>query len=155
VEEAINTVAPAAKGKNVSIDVVPGGSLTVYADRLRVRQILVNLISNAVKFTPAGGMVRIESDAEDQFAQLSVLDTGIGIPTQEQEAIFHKFHQVSSATKEVREGTGLGLAITKHLVEQHGGTIRVEMSVATAVGFIFTLPLNAEMTVARHDAGRH
>lgn len=142
VNEVINTLASAAKARNVSIDAAPGPDLMVYADRLRVRQILANLIGNAVKFTPAGGAVRIESAAEGRFAKLSVIDTGIGIPKQEQEAIFDKFHQVRSGRKEAHEGTGLGLAITKHLVEQHGGAIRVESEPGRGSRFTFTLPLS-------------
>lgn len=143
VQEAINTVAVAAEAKSIRIDMLPSLSLTVYADRLRVHQILVNLISNAVKFTPAGGGVRIECNEEDQFARFSVVDTGIGIPKEDQQAIFDKFHQVGSGAKEAREGTGLGLAITKHLVNQHGGTIRVESEFGHGSQFIFTLPLKA------------
>jgi signal transduction histidine kinase len=74
---------------------------------------------------------------------VSVSDTGVGIPAEEHDFIFDKFHQVGATTKGIREGTGLGLAITKHLVEQHGGTIRVESQPRKGSTFFFTLPLGS------------
>lgn len=106
----------------------------------------MNLVTNAIKFTPAGGTVCIEFAEENRFARLSVLDTGIGIPKEEHKAIFDKFHQLSAASKK-GEGTGLGLAIAKHLVEQHGGTIRVESEPGHGSRFTFTLPLNGTAAV--------
>ena len=106
-----------------------------------MKQILLNLLSNAVKFTPEGGRVSVECTVHDSLAQFSVIDTGVGIPEQEHQRIFDKFHQVGSTTKGVREGTGLGLAITKHLVEQHGGEIHLKSEVGQGSNFSFTLPL--------------
>jgi signal transduction histidine kinase len=83
----------------------------------------------------------VECSESGNFARFTVTDTGLGVPKEEQEAIFDKFHQVGSTTKGVREGTGLGLAITKHLVEQHGGSIEVESEVGQGSRFSFTIPV--------------
>ena len=79
-----------------------------HADRVRLKQILLNLLSNAVKFTPEDGTVSVECTENNGFAKFCVSDTGLGIPEQEHESIFNKFHQVGSTTKGVREGTGVG-----------------------------------------------
>jgi signal transduction histidine kinase len=133
VQDATNTVAPAGKAKNVSIDVVPGPTLSVYADRLRVRQILVNLVTNAVKFTPAGGTVRIETAEEDQFAQLSVLDSGIGIPKEEQKAILPSFIRSARPAKKAR---ALAWALPLQGIWSSSTAVPFESkaSLATAVG---------------------
>jgi signal transduction histidine kinase len=109
---------------------------------VRFKQILFNLLSNAVKFTPEGGTVRVEALVRDGFAEISVIDTGIGIPSEEHESVFDKFYQVGHTTKGVREGTGLGLAITKKLVEEHGGNIRLKSERGKGSRFTFTLPLD-------------
>ena len=115
----------------------------VEADRLRIKQVLVNLLSNAIKFTPEGGRIRVEAHIQEPFVEVSVMDTGVGIPAEEHDFIFDKFYQAGATTKGVREGTGLGLAITKHLVEQHGGTIRVQSQPQRGSAFRFTLPVAA------------
>ncbi len=101
---------------------------------------LFNLLSNALKFTPAGGKVRIEAAQRDGLIEISVIDTGIGIAREQHEAVFDKFYQVGSTTKGVREGTGLGLAITKALVEEHGGNIWLESEPGKGSRFTFTIP---------------
>ena len=108
---------------------------------MRFKQILLNLLGNAVKFTPEHGTVETECETCDDCARFCVSDTGLGIPQEEQQAIFDKFHQAGSTTNGVREGTGLGLAITKHLVESHGGRIWVESAPGCGSRFFFTLPL--------------
>jgi len=141
VAEVVATVRPIATAKNIQFDSTVAGDLFLYADRLRFKQVLYNLLSNAIKFTPAGGRVSIEGSEERRAVRFRVLDTGIGIPTGEQEAIFESFHQVGTTTKGVREGTGLGLAITKRLIEQHGGSIWVDSELGKGSRFFFTLPL--------------
>jgi len=139
--EDMNSIAPAAQAKHVSLEFAPCAPMQVYADRIRFRQILLNLLSNAVKFTPEGGTVSVECSCQAQVAQFCISDSGLGIPPQEHETIFNKFHQVGSTTKGVREGTGLGLAITKHLVEQQNGRIWVQSEPGQGSKFYFTLPL--------------
>jgi signal transduction histidine kinase len=99
-----------------------------------------------VKFTPEGGRVWIEAGREDDALQISVCDTGIGIPEKEQPSIFEKFYQVGDSTGGTREGTGLGLPITKHLVELHGGAISVASQPGKGSSFRLVLPLLQEQT---------
>jgi len=140
VEDALSSVRPRATAKAVEIRTDISVSVAVVADRLRFKQILHNLLSNAVKFTPDGGKVRLEAAPRDRFAEISVSDTGIGIPEDQHRAVFDKFYQVRSATKD-GGGTGLGLAITKGLVEQHGGTIWLKSELGNGSCFTFTIPL--------------
>jgi CheY-like chemotaxis protein/anti-sigma regulatory factor (Ser/Thr protein kinase) len=112
----------------------------VYADRVRFKQILYNLISNAVKFTPKEGRIDIECHEDGNSVRISVADTGIGIRPEDQAVIFEEFRQVEGAAEAAQEGTGLGLAITKRLVEQQGGKIAVESSPGKGSRFTFTLP---------------
>ena len=139
--ETLNSVAPAAQAKHISLEFAPCPPISVHADRIRFRQILLNLLSNAVKFTSEGGSVLVECSSHDQVAQFCVSDSGLGIPRHEHETIFDKFHQVGTTTKGIREGTGLGLAITKHLVEQHNGRIWVESEPGKGSRFYFTIPV--------------
>jgi signal transduction histidine kinase len=113
---------------------------TVTGDERRVRQVILNLLWNAVKFTPAGGAVDVSSARLDGEVRVSVADTGPGIAPEDQGRIFEEFQQ-AAAGKEQREGTGLGLALSKRLVELHGGRIWVESEVGKGSTFVFTLPV--------------
>ena len=124
--------------------------LCVYADCTRFRQIFYNLLSNAVKFTPEGGSILIEATERDDEVSISVTDTGVGIPAEEQRSIFNEFHQVSDTTRGVKEGTGLGLSITRLLVELHGGNIRVESEPGKGSRFTVTLPRGCTQRLSRH-----
>jgi GAF domain-containing protein/anti-sigma regulatory factor (Ser/Thr protein kinase) len=110
-------------------------------DERKIKQILVNLLTNAVKFTPEGGQVKVEARSGDSAVILSVVDTGIGIAKEDQEAIFEEFRQASGNYAQKREGTGLGLTLTKRFVEMHGGKIWVESEVGKGSTFTFTLPI--------------
>jgi len=140
VEEVLAVLRPLISSKQIEVTTALGESARVYADRVRFRQILYNLLSNAVKFTPEHGMVGIEASCSDEFTTISVWDTGVGIPREEQAAIFNMFHQAGDTTKGVREGSGLGLTITRRLVEYHGGKIRVESQPGKGSRFTVTLP---------------
>jgi len=126
--------------------------LCVYADRTRFKQIFYNLLSNAVKFTPEGGTISIKAVEQRECVAIAVADTGVGIPAEEQRAIFDEFHQVSATTRGVKEGTGLGLAITKLLVELHGGAIRVESEPGKGSRFTVTLPCGCRWMNGSSDA---
>jgi signal transduction histidine kinase len=95
------------------------------ADERKLKQVLINLLSNAVKFTPPGGEITVEAREEGDALALCVADTGVGIAREDQEAIFHEFHQLRAAGIARQEGTGLGLALSRRLVELHGGTLTV------------------------------
>ena len=118
-------------------------NVQIFADPVRLKEIVYNLVSNAIKFTPELGTITIETYSVANEATFRITDTGIGIPAAEHEAIFDKFYQLGSTTKGVREGTGLGLAITKSLVEMHGGKISVRSEPGKGSVFEFTLPLNS------------
>ncbi|MBI4463071.1 MAG: response regulator [Acidobacteria bacterium] len=146
--EVLSIIRPLAMVKKIEVESILEADLVVCADRVRFKQILYNLVSNAVKFTPEGGRVSIQawpeapvlSGAEGKHVHLVVRDTGIGIAREEQGEIFDEFRQVGTTTKGVKEGTGLGLAITKRLVERHGGTVWVESELGKGSRFHFTLP---------------
>ena len=110
-------------------------------DERKIKQILLNLLSNAVKFTPEGGRVDVDALHADGAVEISVSDTGIGIATEDHEAIFEEFRQVGTDYAHKREGTGLGLTLTRKFVELHGGKIWVESKVGKGSRFTFTLPL--------------
>jgi signal transduction histidine kinase len=133
---------PVAAAAHVQLDVqMAASSLTVQADPMRLSQVLLNLIGNAVKFTPAGGKVSVEVGADGSDARVRVRDTGIGIAPEHLDKVFDRFFQVDAGATRVRGGAGLGLAIAKSLVERQGGRIGVESEVGQGTTFWFTLPL--------------
>jgi signal transduction histidine kinase len=140
LEEALSSVRPQAEAKSITIETSLSLPATIFADRLRVKQVFFNLLSNALKFTPSGGKIRIDAALREGVIEMSVSDTGVGIAKEQHEAVFDKFYQVGSTTKGVREGTGLGLAITKALVEEHGGGIWLESEPGKGSRFTFTIP---------------
>jgi signal transduction histidine kinase len=112
----------------------------IRADERKVKQVLLNLLSNALKFTPEGGRIDVRGTARDGTAEISVTDTGVGIAPADQEAVFEEFRQVGTADKKV-EGTGLGLAISRKFIELHGGRIWVKSRLGSGSTFAFSLPL--------------
>lgn len=172
IQDVVESLRPmaAAKGQELSLAPIPT-TFTVFADRDKLQQVLINLAGNAVKFTPSGGSIRISAHAPTsddgatvrrfdgteapgvpngrpaeppdlrRFVEVSVEDTGEGIPPDELNAIFEKFHQVRHENRHKAQGTGLGLSIAKSLIELHGGQIRVESQPGKGSRFIFTLPI--------------
>ncbi len=116
-----------------------GDSLHVLADPKRVLQVLANLIGNALKFTPAGGVVDVNAQRDADVVRFSVIDTGPGIPADELPRLFERFHQTRDNGRK-REGLGLGLSICKGLIEAHGGRIWAESLPGAGSVFNFTLP---------------
>jgi len=142
VQNVLDMLGPTAEAKNVSLHAeVPPGA-TARADRLRLRQVLMNLVSNGIKFTPARGHVRVEVAGGSNGVRISVIDTGIGIPADRQHLVFTEFAQLQSSSR--GEGTGLGLALTKRFVEAMGGFIRFTSS--EGAGTIFDLWLPGEQS---------
>jgi PAS domain S-box-containing protein len=152
VAEVLSSVRPMATAKKIEVESDVPIDLFLNADRVRFKEILYNLFSNAMKFTSEGGRVWIESTVQDGYVSTVVGDTGIGIPPEEHASIFESFHQVGATTKGVREGTGLGLAITRRLVEQHGGKIWLESEPGQGSRFHFTLPLQGVRGVEEEAA---
>ena len=138
-------VKPLADKKNLELHATVSTELPdLQSDSGKIKQILYNLVSNAVKFTPSGGKVTIAAGAQGETSvELRVEDTGPGIPKEEQEVIFEQFRQLDSGTTRQYGGTGLGLAITKELTCILGGTIRVESVVGQGSTFIVTLPIQS------------
>ncbi len=112
-------------------------------DERKVKQVLLNLLSNALKFTPEGGRIDVGARLHDQVAEVSVTDTGVGIAPEDQEAVFEEFRQVGTADKKA-EGTGLGLALSRKFIELHGGRIWVTSAVGTGSTFTFTIPVHRQ-----------
>ncbi|MDI3328655.1 MAG: ATP-binding protein [Alicyclobacillaceae bacterium] len=115
------------------------GDCSAEVDPDRLRQVLSNLIDNAIKYTPSGGKIHVSVSGSDQEVKIEVSDTGIGIPPEDQERVFERFYRVDKARARSTGGTGLGLAIVKHIVQLHGG--RVEVQSAPGRGSRFTVRL--------------
>ena len=141
LDEVLAVIAPLAEIKGIAIENRIARNTAVVADRLRFKQILYNLLSNALKFTPQKGLVWVEAATEGDVFTFCVGDTGMGISPNEQEAIFEEFHQASSTRDLVAAGTGLGLTITRELVRIHGGSIRVESELGKGSRFLVSLPV--------------
>jgi signal transduction histidine kinase len=143
IDDVMDLVHPSADAKSLSIRAeVPAALPTAWADRARVRQVLVNLIANAVKFTEHGG-VTIRASVVDGWITMAVVDTGVGISPEAQTYIFEEFRQADASTTRRYGGTGLGLAISRRLIALHGGRIWVESTVGVGSSFLFTLPVRA------------
>jgi signal transduction histidine kinase len=126
---------------NVTIDMEPSAHLEVYMDRDRIQQVLTNLISNAIKFSPAGSTVNVYARRSDYGdLVIHVRDTGPGLQPGDKETIFQKFRQGTNSEQGLVKGTGLGLAIAKALVIEHGGEIGVDSELGHGAIFWFTLP---------------
>ena len=115
----------------------------IRGDERKVKQVLLNLLSNALKFTPEGGRIDVSARLQGGAAEIAVADTGVGIAPEDQEAVFEEFRQVGTADKKV-EGTGLGLALSRKFIELHGGQIWVKSQVGHGSTFTFTLPVRRE-----------
>lgn len=139
------------KGLWVNLDIPPG--LTVRADPDRLRQILHNLVDNAVKYSPKNGRLEIVARSIDQGnVYVTVSDEGPGIPPEACTRVFERFYRVDKTRSRELGGTGLGLSIVKHIVESHGGRVWVESVVGKGSKFCFTLPVEAQKTAARMEA---
>jgi signal transduction histidine kinase len=112
-------------------------------DKRKVKQVLLNLLSNALKFTPEGGRIDVGARLVDQVVEVLVADTGIGIAPEDQDAVFEEFRQVGTADKKA-EGTGLGLALSRKFIELHGGRVWVKSQVGQGSTFTFTLAARRE-----------
>ncbi|HZI20703.1 MAG TPA: ATP-binding protein [Pyrinomonadaceae bacterium] len=143
VEDLRETMLPMAREKEIEIETtVPADVPSLRADRAKLRRILVNLVSNALKFTPRGGRVEIGAALDGGgSARISVADTGVGIPPEDIARLFDKYEQARSRATRSEKGTGLGLYITRQLVELHGGRIEARSEVGRGSTFSFTIPV--------------
>jgi signal transduction histidine kinase len=144
VADCAQGVTPYAESRGVRL-VLETEPLRLRADTLRFTQLLNNLLSNGVKFTPDGGRVTVRTRVEDGVGVIEVEDTGMGIPADEQDKLFERFFRSSVAHRRSIEGTGLGLVIAKAIAERHGGRIGFESQVGRGTTFRVELPLHAEV----------
>ncbi|MBC7232599.1 MAG: response regulator [Chloroflexi bacterium] len=141
LREVLEELGPLAASKEQAlITAVADDFPPIYVDGAKVKVVLRNLISNAIKFTPPGREIRIAAEIDEPAIRIAVQDTGKGIPKEEQEWIFKPFYQLESSLRREHGGIGIGLAIAKNLVELHGGRIWVESEVGKGSTFYFTLP---------------
>jgi len=146
---AVDAVAPAANAKQIAIDVRAAGPIVVDGDATRLQQVVWNLLTNAVKFTPRGGRITVGVERGDVTGVLTVVDTGIGITPEFLPVMFDKFRQQDQSFTRQFGGLGLGLAIVRQLVELHGGSVEAT-SEGHGRGACFTvhLPLAASQAIS-------
>ncbi|MCM4082621.1 PAS domain-containing sensor histidine kinase [Paractinoplanes hotanensis] len=142
IREALQAQEPAAQAKRLTVTAGVPRHLPVLADPVRLRQVLDNLVSNAVKYTPDGGAVTVTARLAGDVV-IEVADTGIGVPADEYDRLFERFFRASNAVRQGTEGTGLGLAITKAIVDAHGGRITAAPAAGADAGSVFTVVLPA------------
>ncbi|HEY0005844.1 MAG TPA: ATP-binding protein [Pyrinomonadaceae bacterium] len=145
VDEIREGMAPLAQEKGIRLEEqLPETLPLIEADRTKLRRIFVNLLSNALKFTPKGGLVQLAVEQAESRIRISVKDTGVGIVPDDVERLFDKYEQARSRATRGEKGTGLGLYITRQLVELHGGKIAVESSLGKGSTFSVTLPITRD-----------
>ena len=142
---AVESARATANQKHLELGVpdVPRNLPGILGDASLLREVMRNLLDNAIQYTPAGGSINVSATRREGFVVTTVADTGIGIPQADQVRIFERFYRVDAARSREVGGTGLGLAIAKHIVEAHGGQIWVESTVAEGSQFHFSLPVAA------------
>ena len=144
VRQVLDTIEPIATKKGIRIRADVGDAGQVEADAGKLKQMLLNLVSNAVKFTPEGGSVAIGAQRSPDSIAISVTDTGVGIAVSDLDRLFKEFQQLDSGVGRRQEGTGLGLALTKRLAELHGGDVRVTSELGKGSVFIIRLPVKRD-----------
>ena len=138
-EQAVSSLADMAVQSNVTVEVSVPSDLSASVDKRHIQRALVNLLDNAIKYTPAGGRVEISGHETETEVSITVSDTGVGIPLTEIDRIFERFYRVDKARSRRLGGTGLGLSIVKDVAEAHGGTVSVESEVGKGSAFTFTV----------------
>jgi len=142
-KESLDALAPLAEVKNISIDNRIGPLQPVKIDQERILQVFRNIIGNAIKFTPENGKIKLEAMVKENFVEVRVHDTGIGIQGEDLDSIFQKFQQIVPKTGEKIKGTGLGLATVKQIILAHGGKVWATSQAGQGSTFYITLPLAA------------
>jgi signal transduction histidine kinase/DNA-binding response OmpR family regulator len=143
VQQVIDTIEPLAAQKEIRVEADAGSAGEIQADAGKFKQMLLNLASNAIKFTPAGGSVKITAVRLPSAVEITFTDTGIGIGESDQSRIFHEFQQVDSSVGRQQTGTGLGLSLTQRFAKLHGGSVRVHSELGKGSAFTLQMPLVA------------
>jgi len=142
IEPLARTLLPVLAPRQQSLDIkIEEGLPLVRINKAKISEVLLNLLSNATKFTPERGKLRVEAVREDDWCRVSVIDSGIGIKQEDQEQIFEPFYQLDNSLTRGKGGTGLGLALVRQIIEKHGGRVWVESEYGQGSRFTFTLPL--------------
>ena len=141
VQGVAATVEPLLQTKNLTLRIQVDPGIQVVADPGKLKQMLLNLVSNAIKFTPVGGQVTIRARRVDAWVEIAVIDTGVGIAEEDLGRLFSEFQQLDAGPGLLPEGTGLGLALTKRFAELHGGTVEVESVKGEGSTFVIRLPV--------------
>lgn len=157
IEAAVRTISPVAVAKSVSLT-IRADEVAVVGDRKQIERALLNVVGNAVKYTPKGGQVSVTAEAVDGKARVEVADTGVGIPPSELDAVFERFYRASTAERAGIPGTGLGLPLVREVIVAHGGEvgIRSEVGVGTTMVLEFpvlTRPANTRELAAARASG--
>lgn len=153
LRESVEIVRSSAPDGMIELVEAPNQEpIIIHADARRLRQVVINLLTNAVKFTPAEGRVGVEATKADDSAEIIIWDTGIGIEPAELDRIFEPFHQIDSTLARKHGGTGLGLALSRRIVEMHGGRITVTSEMGAGSRFRITWPLSSATEEARPAA---
>lgn len=154
VQSAADKIRPAAARKGIELSADCDEAVQAKLDPVRLEQVVLNLLANAVKFTPAGGRVSVLSRRSGEDAIVEVTDTGLGIAVEHRERIFEEFSQLDSGLARSHDGTGLGLTLTRRLVQHMGGEIEVESEVGRGSLFRVRLPRRGGRPVLRvHSVG--
>lgn len=142
VTETLDRLQPAVERSNIGVDAVAvDDHLTVVADRRQLVSALYNLLDNAVKYSDEGSTVTVRAAAADQWLEIAVADTGMGIPARDVERVFERFYRVDHARSRQTGGTGLGLAIVRHVAVNHGGDVVVESRLGEGSTFVLRIPI--------------
>ncbi len=142
IESMKSAMTAMLASKNQTLEITVDEAIPPFpVDRDRIEQVLLNLLSNATKFTADGGIIKIKATRNDEWCEIAVIDNGIGIRKEDQEKIFQAFCQIDDPLVKGKGGSGLGLTIAKQIVEQHGGRIWMESEYGKGSRFTFTLPL--------------
>jgi two-component system phosphate regulon sensor histidine kinase PhoR len=142
IRRAINVIENQAKVKSISLKLkLPPETPKIKADETRISQVIINLLDNAIKYTPENGLVTISAHVVGNTLQIDVADTGIGISEKDLPRIFERFYRVDRARSRELGGTGLGLSIVKHIVQAHAGQVWVKSELGRGSTFSFTIPL--------------
>jgi PAS domain S-box-containing protein len=143
IAEVRETIEPLAQSKSLILTTAPVATLRLIADAAKVKQMLLNLVSNAVKFTPRGGHIEIRTRSAESWVDIAVSDSGIGIAEHDLGRLFKEFQQLDAGVGQRQTGTGLGLALTRHFAEMHGGQVSVASELGKGSTFTLRLPLEA------------
>ncbi len=147
VQQSARSMETNFKMKEVELTVISNDSVSVIVDRNRITQILINVLSNALKFTPSGGQVIVKVKERYDDARIIIKDTGIGIPATELSKVFERFYRVDKSRSRKLGGSGIGLTIVKKLVEAHEGLIRIKSTVGKGTIIFISIPKSKKISV--------